>query len=265
MVRAIYQQSIAFARKDLEITFRFKVSALTTIFVPALINFGLFGTVFFGFLRFGSQNTSGVNVENFVAFTMMGALFTTLFNQGQGAFSTRFANEKYWQTTPVILASPLSRWAILLGTAVSELLKFAVVASVFLTAALIAFPTSMPAVAFTLVLLVVLYVMVSGVSLIRGALFLIDENLDPVINYFLLGTAYLSCFYYPASFIPSFLQWIAYINPVYFVVSLARNTWFGSPVNLAYVVASLGVTLLSISVGILAFNRIWRNYDVTGY
>jgi ABC-type polysaccharide/polyol phosphate export permease len=81
----------------------------------------------------------------------------------------------------------------------------------------------------------------------------------------MIGTAYISCFYYPASFMPSFLQPLAYINPIYFVMDTIRALWFGYAIKLPYLYVSIVAAAISTSVGTYAFRKIWRNLDITGY
>ncbi|MFI5420925.1 MAG: ABC transporter permease [Nitrososphaerales archaeon] len=264
-ISIVLSQAQAFAERDLRIFFRFKVGAIANVFVPAIVSIGLFGTVFLGFFNSGFTGASGLNKENFISFTLLGALVSTLYAQAQGAMSGRFAIEKYWQTIPALLASPLSRWAMLLGVVLSDIAKFSLVAGIFLALAYLFWPVSALVIVTVMVLLVLLYSLISGISLIRGAVFLVNENLDPILNYFLLITGFVSCFYYPVTFLPSFVQWLAYINPIYFVVYLIRASWLGQPFDVSYAFLAIVATIVSCSVGVISFNKIWRNSDITGY
>lgn len=249
----------------MQIQTRFRFNFLANTFVPALINLGLFSTVFFGFFKTGAPSTSGLDRTDFISFTLLGSMTATLFTNAFNAFQTRFQYEKYWQTAYAMLASPLSPWAILLGITFSEAIRFSFIAFPFLVAAYILSPVSASVTLFTIVLLVLLYLMVSGFSLVRGALFLVNENLDPFFTYFVLGTAYMSCFYYPVSFVPSILQPFALINPVYFIVYLVRALWLNLPLVNEYVVAALAVAILSPAIGTYVYQKVWRNLDLTGY
>jgi hypothetical protein len=195
--RTVLKHALAYAEKDIRGNLRFKVSFVVGLVAPAVASFGLFGTVMLGFLYSSHSGTAGLTAQNFVAFTFLGALCASLFTLGFGTYTTRFMTEKYWQTAPVILASPLAPIEMLLGVAMSDLLGFSVVASVFLTLSYITFPTTFVIVVITILLLVAVYFLVAGFSLIRGALFLANENIDPLVNYLILGTGYLSCFYFP--------------------------------------------------------------------
>lgn len=264
-LKIILIQAQAFVERDLHIFFRFKFNAIATIFVPAIVSLGLFGTIFLGLFSSGFAGVSGLDRQDFIAFTLLGALGSTLYSQGQAGISTRFQMEKYWQTVPVLLASPLSTWAMLLGIVISDLAKMFAIVAIFIPLAYFFWPVSIVTIVLVLVLLALLYAMVSGISLIRGAVFLVNENLDPILNYFFLATGYLSCFYFPVSFLPSILQWLAYINPVYFIVYLVRASWLNLPFNLAFALLAVASTAVSMTVGAIAFKKIWRNADITGY
>jgi len=265
MFGTVLRQTWACARKDLEIGLRFKLGFVLGTFTPALINLGLFTTVFFGFFKTGAPGLVDLNRDNFVAFSIVGALAATFFLNSFQSFQGRFGSEKYWQTIPAMLASPLSPWSLLLGIGLSDAIRLAGMVAVFLGAAYIFLPVGPSVVVVSFFLIALLYMMVSGLSMIRGALFLVNENYDTVIQYFVTATAYFSCFYYPASFIPSSLQVFAFINPVFFVVDSVRNLWLGLPVSPLYLAVAVVVSVICTIGGTYTFHRVWRNLDMTGY
>lgn len=258
-------RTLAWAQKDLTIQLRFKISFLQGLFAPALANFGLFGTVFFGFIYAASEPVGGVTKANFIAFTLLGTLSSTLFSTGFSTYTGRFQYEKYWQTILVVLASPLSPTEMLLGVTISDLLRFSIVAAVFLVLADIFAPVSLGVALLSALFLVLIYWTISGISLIRGALLLADENADTFFQYFVLVTGYLSCFYFPLSFVPSILRPFAMINPVYWFVYSIRAIWLGLPLNPEYPLIGVLATIASIGIGTYLFRKIWRNLDITGY
>lgn len=263
--RTVVSHALAYAEKDIRGFLRFKVSYVIGLLAPAIANFGLFGTVMFGFFASSSASFSQLNSQNFVAFTFLGALCASLYGMGSSSYSTRFMNEKYWQTAPVILASPLAPIEMLLGVAMSDILSFSIVASLFLILSYITFRVAILTVAYTILLLGAIYFLVAGFSLIRGALLLANENIDPIINYLIIGTGYLSCFYFPLSFVPSIIRPFAMINPLYFLVYSARAIWLGLPLPIYYPIAGVVAVIASLAIGSYLFSKIWRNLDITGY
>ncbi len=265
-IATVLRQGFAFGEKDLKLSFRFKVYFFVNVFSGPLINIGLFGTVFLGFLGASGNTTySGVSGSNFVSFVILGALASTIFNQTSNMFPTKFQGEKYWQTISGLLASPLSPWALVIGAGISQLVNLSVVIIFFVTLAYIFFPASLIAVIGSLYFLALLYATVAGLSLINGAIFLVNENATPIINYILLGTGYLSCFFFPLSFVPSILRPFAMINPIYFSVYSMRALWIGQPLNIYYLILAPVIAILSVSISTFVFTRIWRNLDTTGY
>jgi ABC-type polysaccharide/polyol phosphate export permease len=257
--------ALAYAGKDIRGLMRFKVSYLVGLVGPAVTNFGLFGTVMFGFLYSSSTGIAGLTAQNFVAFTFLGAMCSSLYTQGFGSYTGRFMNEKYWQTASLILASPLTPFELLLGVAASDMIGFSIVAILFLALSYVFFPVGLLTILLTLVFLAALYFLVAGFSLIRGALILHNENIDPIVSYVVLGTGYLSCFFFPLSFIPTILRPFAMINPVYFLVYSIRATWLGLSLPFYYPIIGVCSVVVSLLVGTYLFNRIWRNLDITGY
>ena len=265
LLSAILSQAIAYAQKDILQSLRYKVDFLASTFMPALINLGLFGTVFFGFFKTEASALAELNSRNFAAFTVLGALSSTLYFQAVNSFQNKFLLEKYWQTVHGLLASPLSPWALLFGAMLSEAMKFSAVVTAFLILAYIFWPPPLLSILSALILLGLLYISISGISLIRSALWLLNENWDPPINYFMMGTAYLACFYYPLSFLPSFLQPLAAINPIYYFVYSVRALWLQLPLEPSFLVVGSLLAVISPMIGTYIFHRLWRNLDITGY
>ena len=87
--------------------------------------------------------------------------------------------EKYWQTVHALLASPLSPWAPLFGALLSEAMRFSAVVTAFLLLAYIFWPPPLLSLLAVLMLLGLLYITISGASLIRSVLWLHNENWDP--------------------------------------------------------------------------------------
>jgi ABC-type polysaccharide/polyol phosphate export permease len=259
------QQVIAVAKKNFHADTRFKFNYISGSFVPAVMNLGLFGTVFYGFLRSNSGGLSELNGQNFVAFTILAALSASLFAVAFTSFARRFQAEKYWQTMYAILASPLNSWALLLGTSMAELVQFSTIAAIFLALAYAFWPVQAAIILESVGLLLLLYLMVSGFSLIRGVLLLVNENYDPILQYAMIITSYLSCFYFPESFLPSFVQGFAEVNPIYFVVYNLRAVWLGLPFQQLYLLYALVAAIVSPLVGTYFFRRVWRNHDISGY
>ena len=93
------------------------------IFLPMLVVYPLFQTVFFVYLGQAANvadNTFFVIGNSFVA-----AAVTALFGMGQG-----IAGERRFQTLPILLASPASRLALFLGRAVPTIVNGFIVAAI---------------------------------------------------------------------------------------------------------------------------------------
>jgi ABC-type polysaccharide/polyol phosphate export permease len=259
------KQVFSVAVKNFKTDSRFKFNYVANTFGPALMNFGLFATIFYGVFSSGAGTLSEVNGQNFIAFTIVGALASTLFNLGFASFTNRFQAEKYWETMYAMLASPLSPWAILLGTSLSDLVRFSGVVTFFLVFAYAVWPVPAAAVLESVLLLLLLYLIVAGFSLIRGVLLLVNENYDPFVQYGILATSYVSCFYFPQSFLPPVLQNFALINPIYFVVYNLRAVWLGLPVQPLFLLFSVVAGVIGPIIGTYAFRAVWRNHDISGY
>jgi lipopolysaccharide transport system permease protein len=79
---------------------------------------------------------------------------------------------------------------------------------------------------------------------------------------FAIGLAmYATPVVYPLSEIPGRFGWIAYANPVCAPIELFRSWFFGAAsVDISMILASLGITVFLVIVGLILFNQNERNF-----
>lgn len=264
-ILTILNQSLAIAEKDLAQEFRFRYQYIANILTLSLINFGLFATVYHGFTASTSSSSPLLGANNYVSFVVLGALASTIFTFGINAFSTRLLSEKYWETARGLLASPLKPVSLLLGVGLAELVRFIIISIVLFAVAFAFNPVGIYTLMGVIGILLLLFVSVLGLGLVRGVFTLTNENIDPLFTYLMIGTAYLSAFYYPVSYIPAFLQPLATINPVNYAVLSIRDLWNGQLPGPFLIAVVIITALASVSAATYLFNKIWRAMDIAGY
>lgn len=95
-----------------------------------------------------------------------------------------------------------------------------------------------------------------GVGMILGTFSVFFRDLEYLWKVALLLIMYSSAiFYYPEKLLDSGYDFILKYNPLFCVISNFRSAVFGEPMNMSYVVFSLGFSLCAIVIGFVLFYR----------
>jgi ABC-2 type transport system permease protein len=240
MKKFIRDTTLIFAR-NLQITLR----------NPVWVIFGLFQPLCF-FLLFTPLLNKLVNVPGFgadnalVMFTpgilIMIAMFAAYAGFGLVDDIRSGVIERFRVT-------PLSRVAILLGRSLRDLVILFVQSTFILILAWF-FGMSAPlaGVILSLILTLLIGLTFSVLSYGMAMIFKNEDELGPVINFFLLPMQLLAGVMLPLTLAPEWLQKIALFNPLYHAIQAARELFTGSyattTVLLGFIV-TIGVTVLA--------------------
>jgi lipopolysaccharide transport system permease protein len=87
------------------------------------------------------------------------------------------------------------------------------------------------------------------------------QDLIHLIAFGLQIWMYVSPIIYPASHIPAKFAWLLWVNPVAAIIESFRGAFLGTPtVALPMTLASIGLTLLILAVGLLKYQRAQRTF-----
>jgi lipopolysaccharide transport system permease protein len=100
-----------------------------------------------------------------------------------------------------------------------------------------------------------------GAGIIISSLTTKYRDLKQMVSFAIGLAMYATPVVYPLSEIPERFSWIAYANPVCAPIELFRNWFFGAAsIDIPMILASLGITVLLVIVGLILFNQNERNF-----
>ncbi len=276
-MRKFVNESLALAEKELKLALRFKFSFFTSGFVQPLLKIVPFALVYYGFFAFGGgQDIGVVTGANFFIFLVLGLIADMFFEMGFSAFTTRFLNEKYWDTIEGILMAPLNKISLISGVGLAELIAFAPALALFFSIVFIIHAVSINIIVFVLcVLLLALFISLS-LGLIASCAVLFNENFVPFFSYLRMGLVFISCFYYPIDVLlfetmgyTVDLRILALLNPFYQANFLIKEAWLNPGFVLADGIFPFAYLILFALItplfAIFMFNKLWRILGIQGY
>ncbi len=270
---SLLREASGIARKEILLDLRFALQFFLTSITSPLTRLMPLLFVYRAILRMGGVSPiSGVSIENYFPFLVIGTLFYTTWVTGTSVFQDKFLREKYWQTADLMFLVPIRTGAIITGYGFSVIARLTPTLVFFLGALLIARPPSLSG--FFLALLALSLTLGVGLAfgLFFGGVALSTENAVPFFQYFIGGVTLLSAFFYPAeiltvlpSLATSILLMFVRLNPLYAGVTFAREAWYGTDplpwMNLVYLASTLAI-LVPFATGI--FRTVWQKFGIQG-
>jgi lipopolysaccharide transport system permease protein len=220
----------------------------------------LFSTVMYSFV-FGNLANIGTDGIPFLLFyysgTMLWTFFTGCFTNASELFITNanIFSKVYFPRLTVPISNVLSngirvliQFVLLMGFFAYYLIRGAVLPPSW-------FSFALP------VLLVWLAALGTGMGMIISALTTKYRDLKQLVTFALNLAMYITPVVYPLSQIPGRFAWLVFINPVSAPIELFRMWFFGAgTVSLLMILASLGMTILFVLLGLILFNQNERNF-----
>lgn len=177
-----------------------------------------------------------------------------------GAF-VGFAIVAEWRSGVIerMLVSPASRWALILGRVLRDVLLLLVQSLVLIGAATL-FGLRVPAdaVALALVLVACLGAAFSALSYAAGLMLKSEDALAPLINMFALPVLLLSGILLPMTLAPLWLQRVSDVNPFKHMVDALREIFRGEVFSFTIALGfglALGLVVLALWLGARVFSN----------
>ena len=256
---------IAIAKKQLILNLRFKWGFFMNNFIFPLKSLISFFLIYIGFFYSGANDIGGVTRGTYVVYLTLGMTFFMIFNTGWNAIAQSFMQEKFWQSIQGILVSPAKKIEIILGYGIGGLMNFIPLLSISLIFCYILIPIGIIKFLYIIILLSLMYIIILGFGFIKAALNLSNENISALLTPAFWIWVALSCFYYPITSFPKFLYPIIYLNPIYHTNFVIKELWiYGKFYPKSFFFLSL-TALISLSVGIYIFNKVWKKIGIQGY
>ncbi|MFW6311195.1 MAG: ABC transporter permease [Nanoarchaeota archaeon] len=267
---ALYQ-IYAITVKEIKLKARFKIQFLLGYIKP-LISFFLPYIILGTLINSATHGSIGIwNPRNFFVFLAIGFIFsyTTRFIR---TYAVSFRHEKFWNTLPALLISPINRYNLLFGIFFSDFLIIMVPLSLVFIILMVFFPIGFISLIFILILTFLISFFLACIGMVIGALSISLESTWMFFDYFFTYVMLFSCLKYPLEVFPEVLHFLILYNPFYYFWDLIRNMWlFGfdfilfNPAFFTHLLALFTCVILGTITGIPAFNYIYKKYGIVGY
>ena len=100
-----------------------------------------------------------------------------------------------------------------------------------------------------------------GIGILLSSFTTKYRDLNFVFGFLVTGWMYASPVVYPLSVIPEKYHLLMSINPMVGIIETARHILFGSSsLRAEYIVIGVVVNLIALTVGVLVFNKVERNF-----
>ncbi|MFX0142299.1 MAG: ABC transporter permease [Candidatus Hodarchaeota archaeon] len=271
-LRINIKQINALVERNIFLELRFKLTIFSRYFTPfvqilmPLIIFGVIFTIREDY-QFGYWTGQNFILFLFIAFCVQ-FLRKMVIN-----FYHLFDREKYWKTLQALMVAPVSRYVLLFGFLISELVLVSIPFIFFFIIAYILFPINI----FYLFLVVFgflsLAIIFGCIGLILGILIITKEGIYSLVNLGLTFLFWLSCISYPLQIFPEIIQIIILFNPVYYFIDIIRIFWvMGFDFNLAitfltpmHIIIVIGGTIILPIFSVYLFNTFYDKFGISGY
>ncbi len=250
----------AFAAMALRQLLRFKAArsrVVNSLVFPLiwLVFFGLGWSAAFNFL--GPMSRSLFGGLTYLQFLAPGIVIMTVFMSGFGSGLGLIWDREFGYFKEILVA-PAPRSALLLGRIAGD--SLAALLQGLIMAVLVTVLAGWPGVPRLLAGLAAAYVATltsAGLGTLIALSMRSPEGFQLVINLVILPMLFISGAFYPIDPLPVWLKALAYINPLYYAVDLARGAMYGvySTPPLLDVAGLAAVTATALGLAVAKFSR----------
>lgn len=236
---------VELVKKDIKLKYRNSVlGILWTLLEPLLTMIVL--TVVFTTLFERS-------IEHFPVYVLIGRLMYGYFSSG-----TRSALKAVRHNSAMMRKVYVPKYIYPLASSISSFVIFLISLIVLVVVALVQKIQPTVYMFGSLVPLVALFLMTTGVGLILTTMDVFFRDTEYLWGVLLMIIMYVSAIFYPADRLlqsGDWKQWLIKLNPLYAVIANFRNAVFGRPLESFFVWYSLGFGIVSLLFGVVIFYR----------
>jgi lipopolysaccharide transport system permease protein len=99
-----------------------------------------------------------------------------------------------------------------------------------------------------------------GIGILLCALTVLYRDFTHITPFLVQIGMYLTPVVFPVSIVPANLRWLLYLNPMTGVVSASRSIFLDKPMDWAGVLASAGIGLAALALGVAYFEKAERRF-----
>lgn len=261
-------QIYAVAEKNFRLVSRYKIQFILSFITPIL---GIIlPIVTMGMILTFTDNFGPWDGGNFIVYQFTSYQLILLY-QIIGRFQNSISQEKGINTITLLIIAPFRRINLLLGIFLSHLLLISIPFMIFFILCFIFYPVSIITVFFIFIVYFLITLFFSGIGLIFGIIVISKEYLVSLFYIPLSIFVMFSCLSLPFEFFPEQFQYIASLNPFYYVFSILRYIWIEDNIIISVTshpttfLAVLSCAIISPLIGVKLFNYIFDKYGITLY
>ena len=264
-----FSQIYAITEKNIKIQLRFKLNYLLSLVYPIL---GIIlPLIVMGQLFTLSDNGFGPwNRDNYVVYQ-----FTTyqilLIYQISSRFQSNIKLEKARNTLTAMFIAPFKRVNLIFGIYCTHLLLILIPFMFFFVLCFLIYPISLFTIFFIFIVYLMMSLFFSGIGLIFAVFIIAREPLISILNLPLSIAMMFSCLSLPFAFFPNAYQFIASLNPFYYIFNIVRLVWIENNIIISlsshtstFIIVFL-LAILSPLIGFKSFNYVYNKYGITIY
>ncbi|MFX1258135.1 MAG: hypothetical protein ACFFAN_09765 [Promethearchaeota archaeon] len=257
--------------KEIKLETRFKGKFLLGYF-SLLIRFIMPYIILRKLLEVSLDRSLGIwTADNYLLFLLVGFEFVFMKRLIR-VYSVRFQHEKYWKTLPAVLISPINKFNLLIGIFLSQLIFISIPMGLIITIMIILFPIDIISIIVAILILILSCFFLACIGMAVGALSISLESLWIFFDFFFGFILIFSCYNYPKEVFPIYLQPLIIFNPFFYFWDIIRYIWlfgleftlFNPDFTVHFIVIS-SCAILGPTIGIPAFNYIYKKYGIVGY
>ena len=191
----------------------------------------------------------GRNIANYPVYYLAGRLAFDFFNHGtKGAMNSIRRNSNILKKIYV----PKHMFAV--SSVCYEFVNFLISFAILFGVMIITGAPFHPTLLFSIVPIVLLVILVFGVGFILAVCNTYFSDIGYLYNVFTLVLLYASAMFYPIEIVPSQVQFIFTLNPVYCAMSCFRQCVYGTLPDFTMVLYLAVFAFTTLGIGILLFN-----------
>lgn len=191
----------------------------------------------------------GRNIQNYPVYYLAGRLAFDFYNQGtKGAMNSIRRNANLLKKIYV----PKKMFAI--SSVCYEFVNFLISFAILFGVMLITGAPFHYTLIFTVIPILLLVVLVFGVGFILAVCNTYFSDIGYLYNVFTLVLLYASAMFYPIEIVPSQVQIIFTLNPVYCAMSCFRQCVYGNIPDISMLLYLAAFAFTTLGIGILLFN-----------
>ena len=235
-VAKFWLPALALFQKEVSRFLQYRIQTIVVPTVTVAMYFAVFS------LALGSVKGS---VQEYAFFLIPGLITMEVIGGSLQSSVTALLVSKFNGCLVDYLITPISPWAFLGGFIAASFLRTLIISSLaFCVGCLFAQSFIMPNFFIFFIALFLTVVIFTGISITMGLMCFSFEPVSLISSIIIQPMVFLSGAFFSYSFLPSVIQPLKYINPIFYIVSLMRYAIGGGAHAEVCLLCALGVTVV---------------------